>query len=1121
MPVKLTSAQYRMIGLVVAVAAVSLSIGVNYFWRAFPEAAIQFRVNRDGSEPIAQKFLAGAGARVEGYRHAAIFGYDDQAKVYLERTQGLERMNGLTQGPVRLWRWSHRWFKPQQKEEYRVEVTPAGAVVGFEHEIPETAPGANLEVDPARQIAEIFLREVMHRDLDGLEFVETETEKRPARTDHSFTWKQKDVELGDGSYRISVQVDGDRVAAYSEFVKVPEQWSRDYQKLRSRNISAQLVDQVFLFLLLGAMVVVLVLRLRDRDVPGRAALGFGIVAAVLFFLGQWNNFGLEEFGYQTTDSYSSFMGNYLVSSLLGALGWGAAIFVLVAGSEPIYRENYPGLISFRRYLNWKGLRTRSFFMANVVGIGLTFFFFAYQTVFYLAANKLGAWAPSEVNYSDLLNTRIPWVWVLFIGFIPAVSEEMTFRAFAIPFLKKFLRSGPLALVLAAFIWGFGHAAYPNQPFYIRGLEVGVGGIIVGIFMLRFGILATLIWHYSVDALYTAFLLLRSGNTYLMVSGGVTAGIMLIPLVVALVAYWRTGNFAEEDLLTNASEGVSRPPREAAAEKEETPLAYRPLTTQRLIAAGILTVVFAAVAFVPVRRFGEGFEIRTGKQEALRKAEAYLRERHVDTSRLRTVALLSANIDPLAVRYLLERRSIAETDRVYRQATKLALWEVRFFRPLEKEEHLVFVDPAEGGVFAYRHALDEDAPGASLSPEEARALAEKALAQHGYRVSEFELQDSQANKRKARTDYTLTWQAKAGDPRNVGDEHYRLEVDIAGDQVAGFSRRFKIPEEWLRAREAATISKVLLTACSVVLGAALFSGLLFLFIQRLKSHQIRWRPAAAVGTFLAASVLLMELNSLPLVARQYSTYLSWNTFLLQVAVGYLIVPLLLGLVGWVVVALATSFYPDAWRIFRPSDRRVWGRDALVAVAVGLAAGAGLGRLGGLFAARFHKFVPIRIDLVPDAINTYLPGPGVFLGALRSAILAAALAALVIYMVRWGLARRAWWVWACGALALVALGPSGAHSVREYCAGWVMNFVPLALALLLLVLFFRNNLLAYVAAAFCTFVAGPLLDMLENPQPYFRLNGVALALLALLALAWLFLSARSEPAQNLPEPIPPPQ
>jgi hypothetical protein len=42
-------------------------------------------------------------------------------------------------------------------------------------------------------------------------------------------------------------------------------------------------------------------------------------------------------------------------------------------------------------------------------------------------------------------------------------------------------------------------------------------------------------------------------------------------------------------------------------------------------------------------------------------------------------------------------------------------------PLEKEEHVVFVDPANGRVFGYRHVLDEDAPGENLAADEARAM----------------------------------------------------------------------------------------------------------------------------------------------------------------------------------------------------------------------------------------------------------------------------------------------------------------------------------------------------------------------------------------------------------------
>ena len=367
MPTKLKSSDNKTIVIAILVAAASLAIAIKYFSRAFPEAAIEFRVNRDDSAPLAQKFLAGRGFKLDGYRHAATFDYNDEAKVYLERTQGLERMNWLTRGPIHLWRWSHRWFKPQQQEEFRADVTPAGEVVGFDHEIPEAAPGASLDQAAARTIAETFLTQVMQRNLADLEFVETETEKRPARTDHDFTWKQKSVDLGDGSLRIEVEVDGDQVAGYREFVKVPEQWTRDYEKLRSRNNAAQIVDEVFWILLSVAMLVILIRRLRDRDVPVWMALAFGGVAAALYFLGQLNTFSLAEFGYRTTDSYTSFVTNSLWDALLAAVGTGAAIFLLVAASEPMYREGYPNQISLRRYFSWQGLRSRSFFIANVVG----------------------------------------------------------------------------------------------------------------------------------------------------------------------------------------------------------------------------------------------------------------------------------------------------------------------------------------------------------------------------------------------------------------------------------------------------------------------------------------------------------------------------------------------------------------------------------------------------------------------------------------------------------------------------------------------------------------------------------------------------------------------------------
>ncbi|MGO8790815.1 MAG: CPBP family intramembrane glutamic endopeptidase [Terriglobia bacterium] len=1104
MSTTLTSADRRVIIIAVVVAGISLAVGVKYFSHAFPEAAIEFRVNRDDSTPLATKFLADRGWSVSGYRHTAVFDFDDDAKVYLERTQGLARMNTLTRGPIRLWRWSHRWFKPQQKEEFRVDVTPAGEVAGFDRELLESAPGANLDSAAARALAEKFLTDVMRRDLAGLEFVDSVSEKRPARTDYSFTWKDKSVELGDGSARLEVEVDGDQVAGYREFVKVPEGWARDYQKLRSRNTAANVVDEVPWMLLCVAGLAFLIRRLRQRDVPIQLSLVFGFVTAVLYFLGQVNMFSQAEFDYRTTDSYSSFVSGYLVNNLLAALGFGALIFLLMASTEPLYRDSYPGSISIRRYFSWKGLRTRSFFVANVVGIALTFFFFAYQTVFYLVAGKLGAWAPADVPFSDLLNTRFPWVMVLFVGFFPAVSEEIQFRAFAIPLLRRFLKSGPLAIVLAAFIWGFLHSAYPNQPFFIRGLEVGFGGVIIGFIMLRFGILATLIWHYSVDALYTAFLLLRSPNHYLMLSGGVAAGMMVIPLIVAVVAYLKTGTFSEEDALLNSAEVRPVPlPEEAAA--AETVLAYQPLSHSRLILAGALAALFAALAFIPVYRFGKGVVLHESPRDAIRIGDNLLRQWKLDPATYHHVVWINDNVDPSALHYLAERKSLEQADKIYRQATRLVLWEVRYFRPLQKEEYQVYVDPVSGEVFGFRHSLEENAPGASLSPEQARVLAEQAVRDHGYRLEDFELQSSDATKRKAREDYTLVWQAKSGDPRNVGDAHYRLEVDIAGDQVVGFSRSFKLPEEWERAQESNTIVNNILLGVSILTILALVAGGLILFVHLVRAGQMPWRRSAKVGFLLGILGLLEALNGLSMADRTYDTSMPLTVWNLLILVGTIIVPLGEGLLGWLLIGAAASFYPDAWKVLSASARRIWRRDALVALGLSLAVGVGLARIGALLTSVFHAYAPIKDELFPVAFSTQWPAAAFFLSALTRSVVFTAIIGLLIVIVREGWKARAWWLWAGLALVLVSLGPSHVHSFAAFAVGWAISLLPLVGAVLVVKLFLRDNILAYLMVLFGAMVAEPLVDLFSQSNSFFVQNGVALAFFAGVVLVWMAWSA----------------
>jgi hypothetical protein len=73
-------------------------------------------------------------------------------------------------------------------------------------------------------------------------------------------------------------------------------------------------------------------------------------------------------------------------------------------------------------------------------------------------------------------------------------------------------------------------------------------------MLRWGIVATLVWHYTVDASLVGLLLIRSSSLYFRVSGIVIGLAVLIPFGVAVYSRARRGTFEEDaDLLNGAAE----------------------------------------------------------------------------------------------------------------------------------------------------------------------------------------------------------------------------------------------------------------------------------------------------------------------------------------------------------------------------------------------------------------------------------------------------------------------------------------------------------------------------------------------------------------------------------------
>src|SRR5580704_2488727 len=127
---RLTSSDKRTLLLWVLLGIVGVVFAQKYFFRAFPEASVDFKVSRAEALGRAQKFVGALGEDVSGYQSAIVFDVDDNAKTYLEREVGLQQANQLMSSELHIWYWNVRFFRPGQEEEFSVRVSPAGEIAG-------------------------------------------------------------------------------------------------------------------------------------------------------------------------------------------------------------------------------------------------------------------------------------------------------------------------------------------------------------------------------------------------------------------------------------------------------------------------------------------------------------------------------------------------------------------------------------------------------------------------------------------------------------------------------------------------------------------------------------------------------------------------------------------------------------------------------------------------------------------------------------------------------------------------------------------------------------------------------------------------------------------------------
>jgi len=1110
---RFTRRDFAFLAICILLVGAAVAIVGRYFAAAFPQASIEFRYDRETSRRIAEKVLLTQAADVSGMKHAVRFDSDDQARIFLERSLGLELAQRALREQVRVWTWHHRWFQPLVEEELSVDVAPTGEIVGYTHKLPESRVATGVALPVA------FLHTIGVRD--KLVLVSTSQRQLPNRIQRIYTYESKTIRLAGAAYRHVVTIDGSIVTSYSQHLKVPDAWMRSYRELRSKNAAAGSVDLIFTFLTMIAAVVIFIVRLRRGEVPIRWLLGVGFASVILVGGVALNSMPSQLAWYDTTTSYPAFVGQLTFLAAVQSLGTAMLLIVICGAGEVLYRERLPQHLAMPRIWTRKALTSKRVFLSMILGYTLVPMFIAYQVVFYLVAHRFGAWAPAEVPYDDMLNTALPWAAVLFAGFFPAFSEEFLSRAFSIPFLQRIMRSRWLAIIAAGFIWGFGHSTYPNQPFWIRGVEVGIVGIVAGLIMDRYGLLPLLVWHYTIDAVYTATLLFASGNTYYVVSAAISSLIFAVPLLISIALYFRNRGFLPDDDLTNAAMPVSPPPPVEDVREEAAPFpAARPLSWVRVMLC-VVAVAVAALAFVfrPASP-QNAVDYRISKEEAKRIATRHVCANATEPCFPHVIALpvegfrswdrdssredggAPGSFDGIAASYLLRQgMSIAELTRIYRERIEVGTWMVRFFAPMQKEEIFVEVDPRTSKVIGYHRYQDEERPGPTLLQPRALAIARAAFARYGLDAGAFEMKESLTFAQPRRGDWLFHFDHKAA---LVPGVFQRVTVRVAGDQVTQFNKTIRIPEGVYREAATETFWNLVLTILKIIgtvtLTALVIAGLVFAG----RNHGLPWRRALRWTLVLSIIPILNFAAHYESSLFSYSTSVAWETFRVSLITRFLADA---GLqIGMIFLALAglEAAAPYALNLLRREGRARLGKSAVIAAVTALAILI-IAQVGAMFVGQAF---PATADAgISVAAEVGLPFPGLLQtgSALTMAIILCGAVALYTHSLR----RYA------SAVTLVALfcavldpSVSGREMLPMLARALVLALVVWVLARYVL----GTNPLAWPLAFFLFGTLQTAVVLLQNHRPDLRANAVALIVLATLAAIWVWIGSDRRARQD---------
>ncbi len=538
--------------LVLGIAGLSLFL----LWRAdvSPKASVDLKISRSEAIAAAGKFLYSIGLPADGHSVEASFQMNAATQHFLVSQFGLRKANAVILADSLI---IHRWMvyfydagasTSRMTNQYRVWLNQHGTVVGFNHIVQDSAQGAKLTLDSAQSVAEKFLGHVPE-ELGRYFLKRTSSINLAKRTDHTFIWASADS-VAEARTEITVRIQGASVGMFSKEFVPPQSFVQWIAERFSSIAAVVIVSYILIFFLVIFIISIFLKKYHEGEVGVKSAV---YVAATLFGLTALTMIVSYEsigFGVQLGDTNRTVV-KLLLFGLILFVVYGflsAMTFAAWSVGESSARYGWSKKLS-----GMDSLFQRKYFTANVGysvvwGYGYGLALLGFITAVYYGMSHAGSdFIASNISLGGIPESYSPSVFAVSGAIVSAMISEITFRLFALSWLKEKIRSRWIGVAVSSFLWSFTAQTLWDIPF---GTMYTVWqfpvlfavGVMLSIVYLQYGILTSIITSSITTAIgIIEPVLFSTGGAYqieIMLFGI----LFVLPLVIAVIGLFRDQEF---------------------------------------------------------------------------------------------------------------------------------------------------------------------------------------------------------------------------------------------------------------------------------------------------------------------------------------------------------------------------------------------------------------------------------------------------------------------------------------------------------------------------------------------------------------------------------------------------